>query len=208
MHLAGGKFAGKQLIAAKALDETHKPQIIREIDPETKRASCYGLGWVVSYDNHGRVLWKHDGDFAHGVRTHVALLPAEELGVVVLTNAFPTGLPEGISESLFDLALTGKQQKDWIALWNGIWNERVDQINKQLKPSSTRYTRPPEKQLPALATATYLGTYVNEYFGDIDVMGAASRLWRNLGLYTKMGQLSGAVATCLVPRVTPIRVQP
>jgi len=38
--------------------------------------------------------------------------------------------------------------------------------------------------------------------------GAASRLWRNLGLYTKMGQLSGAVATCLVPRVTPIRVQP
>ena len=44
-HLGDGTFEGRRLIAAEALAETHRPQIIsrRPRDPATDRAGFYGL---------------------------------------------------------------------------------------------------------------------------------------------------------------------
>jgi len=44
-------------------------------------------------------------------------LPAEQLGIVVLTNAQPIGLPEAISRSFFDLVLLGDVEKDRVTLY-------------------------------------------------------------------------------------------
>src|SRR6185436_16024921 len=104
-QLAGGKWEGKQLIDAKALAETHKPQIVSGFQADTNHASLYGLGWGVSTDPKGRVFWRHSGAFFLGERTEVALLPAEQLGIAVLSNAAPTGIPEGMTRSFFDLVL-------------------------------------------------------------------------------------------------------
>src|SRR5262249_61104002 len=57
LQLGGGKFNGEQLIRAKALAETHRPQIVSRAprNPATDRATFYGLGWNVNYDDGGRV---------------------------------------------------------------------------------------------------------------------------------------------------------
>src|SRR5262249_22069188 len=49
LQLGGGKFKGKQVIAAKALAETHRPQIVSRppASPATDLAGFYGLGWNV-----------------------------------------------------------------------------------------------------------------------------------------------------------------
>src|SRR5262249_40874649 len=95
LQLAGGKFAGKPLIPAKALEETHRPQIYAGFYHWTDKAASYGLGWYIVRDEHGRVFWKHGGTLETGVRTEVALLPRHRLGIAVLTNAYPTEISEG-----------------------------------------------------------------------------------------------------------------
>ena len=55
------------------------------------RTGFYGLGWNVTYDDHGRVRLDHSGAFDLGTGTNVTLLPGEDLGIVTLTNGQPTG---------------------------------------------------------------------------------------------------------------------
>src|SRR5262249_13978894 len=65
LQLGNGKFQGKQLVCAKALAETHRPQIVSRApqDPATDRAGFYGLGWNVNYDDAGQVRLSHSGGF-------------------------------------------------------------------------------------------------------------------------------------------------
>ena len=166
LQLAGGQFEGTQLVAAAALEETHKAQIVSGYEPGTNRASLYGLGWNVAPDHKGRVFWRHSGAFFLGARTEVSLLPAEGLGIAVLSNAGPTGIPEGINQSFFDLVFQGKLEKDWVGVWNGRFAELV----KAMLGAQTDYSKPPAKKSPPLGQAAYVGVYGNAYFGDLEVV--------------------------------------
>src|SRR5258708_370435 len=64
------------------------------ISNATERTGFYGLGWNVGYDDHGRLRMNHSGGFDLGAATVVNLVPEEHLGIVVLTNGSPIGLPE------------------------------------------------------------------------------------------------------------------
>ena len=50
----------------------------------------------VSYDQQGRARLNHSGGFALGAATHVNMMPSEQLGIVILTNAYPVGVAEGL----------------------------------------------------------------------------------------------------------------
>ena len=108
LQLGEGKFEGEQLVAAAALAETHSPQIVTGFDPKAGRLVSYGLGWNVSVERGGRVFWKHSGGFDLGMRTEVAMLPGEQIGLAVFCNSGPHGIPEAMTESFFDLLLDGK----------------------------------------------------------------------------------------------------
>src|SRR6184192_2822188 len=116
LQLANGKFDGKQIVDEKALAETHHPQILIGFNPYTGLPGFYGLGWNVSYDQEGRLRFNHSGAFALGAATHVNLVPDEQLGIVVLTNAYPIGMAEALGTTFLDMALYGKPSQDWIAL--------------------------------------------------------------------------------------------
>lgn len=206
LQLAGGKWNGKQLVAASALAETHRPQMVSGFHPETNQVSLYGLGWGVSRDERGRLYWRHSGAFFLGVRTEVALLPDEDLGIVVLSNAAPTGLPEGMNAAFFDLVLHGKLSRDWLTLWNG----RFEQLVKMMLGTETDYSKLPAQKSPALPAAAYLGTYENDYFGPLEVVvkdGAlqllqgpkklpfALRHWdRDVFIYQPVGESAGGLS--------------
>jgi len=115
-----------------------------EVDPATSLPTFYGLGWVVFQDEHGRRFWRHNGAFSSGARTAVVLLPRHQLGMAVVTNAFPSGIPEGMTRSFFDLVLNGRVQKDWVA-WA---NDDFDQAIKLLLGQQTNYSKPPAKPTP------------------------------------------------------------
>ena len=123
LQLNGGRFEGKPLIQAAALAETHRPQMISipPADPATDAASLYGLGWNVGQHGAGLVQLSHSGAFFLGAGTAVYLLPAEQLGIVVLTNGQPMGLPEAVALSFLDLAVAGEVSRDYLPLLQGVF---------------------------------------------------------------------------------------
>ena len=166
LQLANGKFDGKQIVSEKPLAETHHPQMLTGFNPFTDMPSFYGLGWNVSYDQQGRLRLNHSGGFDLGVATYVNLIPAEKLGIVVLTNGHPMGIPEALGTIFSDIALYGKPTQDWFPLYKQRFSD----------PATTgtvlgfNYSKPPGSPAPALKNGAYLGKYANDFFGDIAIV--------------------------------------
>ena len=172
-----GKFDGRQVVDPAALADTHTPQIVWNYSPEEGRVVSYGLGWNVCVERGGRVFWKHSGAFELGMRTEVAVLPAENLAIVVLSNAAPTGIPEGLVESFYDWALDGKLSRDWVEFANRMFDEEA----KKELANQGDYSRPLARPSPPLKLAAYTGKYENEYFGPIELSERAGKLVLRLG---------------------------
>jgi CubicO group peptidase (beta-lactamase class C family) len=177
LELNNGELDGKRLIAATALAETHKPQIVTDFDPERGRVVTYGFGWIVSDERGGRVFYKHSGEFSLGMRTEVALCPSEKLGIVVLSNAAPTGVPEGLTESFFDLVFGGKLERNWMEFANRMVEEQA----QQEKEGIFNYGQKPKNPTAALALDTYVGKYSNDFFGQIEIVKKQDALMLHLG---------------------------
>jgi hypothetical protein len=128
--------------------------------------SFYGLGWNVSYDQRGRLELNHSGGFALGVATYVDLIPSEQLGIVVLTNAYPVGVAEGLGRTFLDLAMDGQPTQDWLALFKTVFADPAA-IGTVL---GFDYSKPPASPAPASSNTAYVGTYGNDFFGDIQII--------------------------------------
>ena len=174
--LANGQYEGREVIAKAALQQAHVPAIVRSIDPNTGAASFYGFGWNVDYREHG-VEWSHAGAFSAGARTLVHLIPGEQLGIAVLSNAFPTGVPEGIAATFFDLVFAGRPTRDWVALANEVFEAGYKEM---LKPSLA-YATPPASPGAALPVSAYVGDYSNDYVGNAKVTESGGSLFLQLG---------------------------
>jgi CubicO group peptidase (beta-lactamase class C family) len=166
LQLANGKFEGKQIVAEKALAETHHPQMLTGFSPFTGLPGFYGLGWNVSYDQQGRLRLNHSGAFALGAATHVNLVPAEQLGIVVLTNAYPIGIAEALGTTFVDTALYGKPSQDWVAIFKEAFSNPAA-VGTVL---GFDYSKPPASLTPALKNSAYLGKYTNDFFGEIHII--------------------------------------
>src|SRR6266568_4105962 len=172
LQLANGKFDGKQIVDEKALAETHHPHMLTGFNPFTGLPGFYGLGWNVSYDQKGRLHLNHSGAFAVGAATHVNLVPGEQLGIVVLTNAYPIGIAEALGTTFLDIALYGKPTQDWFALFKQVYSNPAA-IGTVL---GFDYSKLPASPVPALKNNAYIGRYTNDYFGDISIIEKDSGL--------------------------------
>lgn len=184
-ELANGKFGGKQIVQEKALLETQWPNL-RTGPPASpiSRASFYGLGTGVGYDEAGRLRLSHSGAFVSGGATTFVLLPSASLGIVVLTNGMPIGVPEAIAAQFMDIAEFGKVRHDWFAGYSrqlaGLYHN----------PSVIAGKTPPKNATPALATSVYAGTYHNSYYGPAIITVKNGVLVMELGPHREAFPLS------------------
>ncbi|MER9405124.1 serine hydrolase [Mesorhizobium caraganae] len=175
--VGNGVYDGKTLIAADALDQTHVPLMARGKNPVSGGASFYGLGWNVEFGRHG-LSWGHAGAFGVGARTLVTIFPKERLGIVIIANAFPTGLPEGLSDSFADLVFEGSVEKDWIKAWDGIY---ASLFGPAVEAAKATYAAPPSPARPAAPASAYAGRYANDFIGDAVVVSAGDGLVLKVG---------------------------
>ena len=166
LQLANGKFEGKQIVDEKALAETHHPQMLTGFSPFTGLPGFYGLGWNVSYDDQGRLRLNHSGAFALGTATYVNLVPAEQLGIVVLTNAYPIGIAEALGTTFVDTALYGKPTQDWLAIFKQAFSNPAA-VGTVL---GFDYSKLPASPAPAIRNSAYVGRYTNDFFGEISII--------------------------------------
>jgi CubicO group peptidase (beta-lactamase class C family) len=172
LQIGNGQFEGKPLVDEKALALTHSPQMLTGYSPLTGLPTFYGLGWNVNYDTEGRLRLGHSGAFALGAGTNVLLVPSEHLGIVVLTNAYPIGVAEGLAFTFTDLALYGKATQDWLAIFKKAFSD-PSAVGVSL---GADYSKPPASPTPPLANSAYLGTYNNQFFGDIEIIEEGDNL--------------------------------
>ncbi len=180
LQLAGGTLGASRIVDADALAETHRPQMIRvppPKNPSVDHAGLYGLGWNVEYDEAGRVRLGHSGAFNLGAATAVSLVPAAQLGIIVLTNAQPVGVPEAVTRSFLDLALTGKVERDWLALFQQVF----EQAMAPDYGTAIDYAHPPSPAAPALPADAYAGSYASDLFGELAVVAIDTGLNLRLG---------------------------
>ena len=115
LNLGGGAIDGKRIVAARQVQDMHRPQMVIQTfpglsdDPEIQQPS-YGLGWFIeSYRGKKRV---HHGGNIDGFSAQVSLLPDDGIGVVVLTNLNATPLPDIVARHASD-RLLGLEPIDW-----------------------------------------------------------------------------------------------
>jgi CubicO group peptidase (beta-lactamase class C family) len=174
--LAEGRWNGRALIDRDALLQSHSPQIMSSF-PSTaeSRAGFYGFGTNVGYDYSGRLRLTHSGAFSQGAATQYALLPSEDLGIVVLTNGMPIGVPEAVTADFLDLVVAGSFQENWLKLYG----QRFEGF--YINHSVLAGKRPPAHPKPAKPNAFYAGTYTNDFYGPIKIVAESSGLHLLIG---------------------------
>ena len=151
LQLNGGTLDGERIVSEEALVPTHTPQIVTPpAATYDGPAHTYGLGWNLDQDHLGYVRWAHSGAFTNGASTNVTLLPLEGLGVVVLTNGMPIGVPETIADQIIDQIVTGDQTRDWVAYWSEIFSHLVRRGPGPLRGAGPADAGPTARRLPRL----------------------------------------------------------
>jgi CubicO group peptidase (beta-lactamase class C family) len=175
LQLANGSFEGKQIIDADALARTHVPAVVKGPPPVPGgRARFYGLGWDTNYDALGRATWDHSGEFWSGTGTTFSLLPTEQLGIAVLTNADAIGVAEAVASDFNDRATNGKPTVDWL----GYTTKLFASMHAASGPD---YATPPANAAPPRPDSAYVGTYANDYYGPISVVATDAGLALQMG---------------------------
>jgi CubicO group peptidase (beta-lactamase class C family) len=176
LNLAAGRWRGEQLIDPAALLQAHTAQIVNApAKTPTSRSNHYGYGFNVEASSSGQVRWGHSGAFFVGTGTCFGMLPAGDVGIVVLTNAAPVGAAEAVAFSFTDIARTGRVERDWL----GYFGPLFDSLFVNHSPVAT--DPPPTNPSPARRAGAYVGTYANEYYGALEVTARDGALRLRIG---------------------------
>ncbi len=163
LHLADGKVDGHQHIDRAPLQAARNPQIQNQpAEAPAERSKFYGYGFNVETTSTGHERWGHSGAFYVGAATAFGMLPAADTGIVVLTNGSPIGVPEAIAYAYTDLVRTGMPERDWFAYYKAIFASTFVNHSKVAGDPPAH----PAKHRPFSA---YIGTYTNDYIGDVKV---------------------------------------
>lgn len=202
LQLAGGAFNGQQIVDRTALMETHTPQVCRNPEQNSPNGpvcpgdSYYGLGWNVDYRASGETQLSHSGAFMLGAATAVYMIPSKQIGILVLTNGSPVGLPEAIALNFLDFFEYGAPKKDYLA----ILEQDYAGLRHGVLDSSKDYSKekPPSNPSPGGATSSFVGTYTNPYYGKVEIEEQQGKLILRLpplGAYYELSHWDGNTYT-------------
>lgn len=181
MQLADGIFENNEIVNSSIVDEMRKPHTILPMakpkiseSTRTKLFISYGLGWGLA-DYDGRLIVSHTGGLP-GMLSRVAMIPEENLGIVVLTNYDEQGLYRAIVNRVFDAYLDIPAYD-----WSG------DALAKAEK-SRARKKEEKEKRIaardasritgskPSRELRYYSGNFSNDLYGDVRVIEREGKL--------------------------------
>lgn len=123
---------------------------------------AYGMGWSLM-DYLGRRVVSHGGAY-DGMYSRVALVPEEDLGLVILTNS-TTGISSALMYRFLD-AYLGGPERDWAA--DNLAGEKRSKIAFVERQNKIWESRVPDTQ-PSLTLEGYAGTYGGPMYGEATV---------------------------------------
>ena len=171
LKLANGTWQGRSVIDSAALLGADTPRSVAS-PPATaaSRTGFYGFGTNAGDDYSGRVRLSHSGGFNQGAATNYVLLPDQQLGIMVLTNGMPIGVPEAVNQYFMDLVVGGTVENDWFSLYEQVFAQMY------VNPSKLAGKKPPAHPKSAQPDSFYVGTYNSDFYGTISVVARGGAL--------------------------------
>ena len=175
-HLSGGLIDGQRVLSGRVVNDmqvVRMPTMSRRDNDAEPGAlfSGYGMGWGLT-DYAGRRVVAHGGGLS-GMISRTTLVPAEKLGVVVLTNMAENALPTALSWWIIDRYL-GRPTRDWSADY--VTRVRFKNRNRQNRERRIVAGRVGGTR-PSLAPSAYTGRYHDALSGDAHVTMKNGQLW-------------------------------
>ncbi|WP_083453144.1 serine hydrolase [Mycolicibacterium goodii] len=176
MVLADGEFEGKRIVEESALLPAITPEVVSDrASQPAMRSGFYGYGFNVGTTSGARTQISHSGAFELGAATNFLILPSADVGIVVLTNGTPAGIPETLTAEFADLVQFGEVRQDWRKLYADAFAE-MDRPEGELVGK-----QPPSDPAPAKPLSDYTGVYRNDYWGPATVSERDGTLMLALG---------------------------
>jgi len=167
MQLAEGAYAGRQIISPARVRDMQALQfsipVVVRLKNHIYSAQFYGsgLGWAV-LDYRGHKILRHGGSWGAAS----ALVPDNDLCVVVLSNADLEGLADMLTYDLLDAYLAGPQvawdQGKWASSWL-----KYEAPGKAYRPRDEAKARLAESRIPNTSPTRPLGDYAATYNSDL-----------------------------------------
>jgi CubicO group peptidase (beta-lactamase class C family) len=168
LQLGRGSFEGKQIFSRERSAEMWSAAMPLSVNPfpakdaPTRLFSAVGLGWFLN-DYRGRKVVSHGGGL-DGMISQTAMMPEENLGLVVLTNS-ETPVNTTMQNKIFDVFLDAPK-RDWSA-------ERLEAAKQRKAREAEADKKLVEARVantkPSLDLKNYAGTYSSEMYGDASV---------------------------------------
>lgn len=176
MQLANGKYSGGQLFSEAIHKAMWTPQTIIPVSKPgaySTHFGAYGLGWFLS-DVKGYLEVSHTGQ-NDGMISEVELIPELQLGITVLSNQEGGGAVRAIIDQVRDnyLGIKGIDRvKEWAAKVKA-----QSQLGDQIADSIWTSVKQHAGKDDANSIKPYLGTYHDNWFGNVEVFVHDGHLW-------------------------------
>ena len=178
LQLAHGKLpeGEKRLFSEQAFEQMVTPvqlQPIAPLPPEFDAIQpmfrTYALGWDVQDYRGARLVWHGGADL--GFLTVVALLPEKNVGFSIEINSEDGAIIRGLMDELLD---------HYLGLPKDSWPEKFIAYSAKKKAGALEAhhakAAEPAKVGPSLPTIRYAGTYVDPWYGNIEIRPVDGKL--------------------------------
>lgn len=171
----GGSYQKKEILPMDYIQEAASSQMVMAPGlPSSKEdvfLANYGLGWMISA-YRGHYMVEHGGNI-NGFSANVAFFPADQLGIVVLTNQNGSGVPDLVRNTIADRILELKTID---------WNKEATAAAKAASIAKKEVKKAPVLNVPAShPLKDYVGAFENPAYGIIKIT------LKNNALYTVIG---------------------
>jgi CubicO group peptidase (beta-lactamase class C family) len=176
LQLGRGKFEGRQLFSERQSWAMWQPNIMIPISEAgakfnpTRHFNAYGMGWFLS-DYQGRKVVLHGGGL-DGMISETAMMPEENLGLVVLTNS-ESPVNSIMQNKIFDVMLGVAPKRDWSAEYlarTEKGKQAAAEEDKKTVAARVLSTK------PSLALENYAANYAAPLYGDATVTRESGHL--------------------------------
>ncbi len=167
MFLNNGKWNGKQILSPETIKELTAAQTILSVSEERAESGIhfrnYALGWS-TYDYNGRKIIEHNGGMP-GYISKVALVPEENLAIIILNNGFDSYSNNTLFFSYVDV-VTKQYTKDWASHYS---EQQKSSEEKQRELKNKRDASKNSNVQASLPLEQYPGLYADEMYGNAEV---------------------------------------
>ena len=177
----GGKLGDKEIIPANFAKEAYSSQMIVNSSLPGKESdvmfTTYGFAWMM-HSYRGHYVVEHGGNI-DGFTANTAFLPADSLGIVILSNQDGSALQKTIRNTIID-RLFGLEKIDWNAkvvaqlLEMKVAANKAKEVENEQQIKGTKTT---------LDTENYLGTFNHPAYFNVEITKPNDSIFAQIGKY-------------------------